>query len=110
MLVSNPIRTKLGAQWTGPWIVLKTIKATSVKVKMGAREQVVHVNRIRPLLQESTSVAESHVWTPPLFTHTESSETDEAAVDDCGAPADDAPPPQTTRSGRVIRPVDYYGY
>ena len=110
VLVNNPTRHKLDAQWTGPWIVLKTIDATSVKVKMGTREQIVHINRIRPLLQEDSSVTGSQGWTPPLFTHTESSGADELAVADHGIPTDDRPPLITTRSGRVIRPVDYYGY
>ena len=108
VLVSNPTRGKLDARWTGPWTVLKQIDATCVKVKMGSREQVIHMNRIRPLLMKDTSTTETLTWEPPLFTHTESSTAEEQ---------NDSPPldnnhvvEQTTRSGRVIRPVDYYGY
>jgi len=107
VFVNNPTHQKLDAQWTGPWIVLKTIDATSVKVKMGTREQVVHINRIFPLLQEDTSTNESQRWTPPIFTHTEPSGDDEVASDNSGVTTDD-PPLTTTRSGRVVRPVDYY--
>ena len=39
---------KLEPHWTGPWIVQKILDATSVKVKIETREQVVHINRIRP--------------------------------------------------------------
>ena len=85
------------------------IDATSVRVKKDAREQVVHINRIRPLLQEDFSIEECQTWSPPLFTHTDS--TEGVAVDDDCSDVQDAPPPtRTTRSGRVIRPVDFYGY
>ena len=53
VLVDNPTRGKLDAHWTGPWIVIKQ-EATSMKVKMGTKEQVVHINRIHPLLQKDT--------------------------------------------------------
>jgi len=48
VLVTNPVRGKLDPQWTGPWIVVKQIDATSVKIKMGTREQIIHINWIRP--------------------------------------------------------------
>ena len=52
VLVDNPTCHKLDPKWAGPWIVQKVIDATSVRVKKDSREQVVHINRIRPLLQE----------------------------------------------------------
>ena len=78
-LVNNPTRNKLEPHWTGPWIVQKIVDITGVRVKMGTREQVVHINRIRPLLQEDSSAKEGQFWSPPLFTHTDFSET--AVVD-----------------------------
>jgi len=76
---------------------------------MGTREQVVHMNRIRPLLLEDTSSQETLTWEPPLFTQ------DDEPIEE----ENDSPTPQdsnvnshlerTIRSGRVVRPVDY-GY
>ena len=110
VLVNNPIHNKLEPYWTGPRIVQKIVDATSVRVKMETREQVVHINRIRPLLQEDSSAKEGHLWSPPLFTHTDISGTDEAAVSDHEASQDDSPPMRTMHSGLVIRPVDCYSY
>jgi len=89
VLVTNPVRGKLDPQWTGPWIVVKQIDATSVKVKMGTREQVIHINQIRPLLQRDTTVGEPLTWTPPLFTHSNSDTDDERAVENGPIPGDD---------------------
>ena len=105
VLLNNPTCNKLEPQWTGQWIVQKIIDTTSIKVKMETREQVVHINRIRPLLQEDSLAKEGQLWSAPLFTHTECSGTD----DDQEATQDDSPPVRTTHSGRVICPVDY-GY
>ena len=108
VLVSNPIRGKLNPRWTGPWIVQKQIDATSVKVKMGTRQQVIHMNQIRPLLLEDSSSSETPTWEPPWFTH----ENDEPSEEENPAAQDNSNPvvERTTRSGRVVRPVDYYGY
>ena len=111
MLVDNPTRHKLDPQWTGPWVVQKVIDTTSVRVKKDAREQVVHINRVRPLLQEDSSIEECRLWSPPLFTHIDSAGEEEVAVDNSHPDVRDAPSTtRTTRSGRVIRPVDYFGY
>ena len=82
------------------------IRATIVayaglRVKMGTKEQVVHVNRVLPLLQKDTSVSEGPGnWTPPLFQHVDS-----------GNGQDDENPAllRTTHSGCIIRPPDRYG-
>jgi len=76
---------------------------------MDNKERVVHVNQVRPLLRPNSQTECSEPvgqWSPPLFR------------DDHPAPAthDEPPaapqsgPPVTIRSGRVVRPVDYYGY
>ena len=54
VLVDNPTCGKLDAHWTGPWTVIQQ-DGTSVKIKMGAKKQVVHVNHVHPLLQKDTS-------------------------------------------------------
>ena len=41
---------------------------------MGTKEQIVHINHVRPLLQKDTSEEGSQTWTPPLFQHMESGE------------------------------------
>ena len=67
VLVDNPTHGKLEAHWTGPWTIIQQ-DGTSVKIMMGTKEQVVHVNCVRPLLQKDTSISErAGKWTPPLF-------------------------------------------
>jgi len=110
VLVSNPTRGKLNPRWTGPWIVQKQIDVTSVRVKMGTREQVVHMNRIRPLLLEDTSPPETLTWKPPLFTQDDEPPEEETDSDSPANSNVNPPLERTTRSGRVVRPVDYYGY
>ena len=70
VFVSNPIRGKLNP---GPWTVKKQIDLTSVKVKMGTREQIIYMNRICPLLLKDTSPWETLTWEPPLFTQDDES-------------------------------------
>ena len=104
VLVDNPTRGKLDAHWTGPWIVIKQ-EATSVKVKMGTKEQVVHINRIHPLLQKNTLEEGHYNWITPLFQNLESDETqndDQETENSASA--------RTTHSGRVVRPPECYGY
>ena len=76
---------------------------------MKTREQVVHINRIRLLLQEDSSAKEGHLWSPLLFTHSDFSKTDETAIVDHETPHDDSPM-RITCSGWAIQPIDYYGY
>ena len=53
--------------------------------------------------------ANTLTWEPPLFTHTELNNTEEEG--DSPNPVDDnSQEEKTTRSGRAIRPMDYYGY
>lgn len=44
---------------------------------MGVKEQVVHINCVRPLLQKDTSLKGALTWAPPLFQHAESDEADD---------------------------------
>ena len=47
------------------------------------------------------------MWSPLLFTHTDSTGDEEVAVDDDCSDVQEVPPPtRTTCSGRVICPVD----
>ena len=72
VLVDNPTHGKLDAHWTGPWTVIQQ-DGTSVRIRMGNKEQVVHVNRVHPLLQKDTSVLEgAGNWTSLLFQHVDS--------------------------------------
>ena len=81
---------------------------------MNNKERVVHVNRVRPLLRPDlrTECLDGQ-WSPPLFQHYCD---DNPALATCNcdeppaAPQSGQPITSTTRSGRVVRPVDYYGY
>ena len=112
VLLDNPTRGKLDPRWTGPWIVREWKGPLNVKISMNNKERVVHINRVRPLLRPDLRTKYSEPegqWSPPLFQY---------FCDDNPAPTppDDPPavpqsaPPVTTRSGRVVRPVDRYGY
>ena len=99
VLVDNLTCGKLDAHWTGPWTVIQQ-DGTSVRIRMGTKEQVVHVNRVRPLLQKDTSVSEGPGnWTPPLFQH----------VDSGNGQDDENPALLRARSRRIIQPPDHYG-
>lgn len=112
VLLDNPIKGKLDPRWTGPWQVKEVKGPLNVKIKMDNKERVVHVNRVRPLLRAEQTTDGSVIserWSPPLFQH---------LCEDC--PESDnceelPPPPQserplTTRAGRIVKPVDYYGF
>ena len=79
------------------------------KIRMNDKERVIRVNTLlRPDQRTECSEPEGQ-WCPPMFQY---------YYDDNPAPATrDEPPaapqsgqPVTTRSGRVVRPIDYYGY
>ena len=101
VLLSNATRGKLDPRWTGPWVVQKYHGSTTVRIKKGKREQVVHTNRIRPFLKEDVDTQQSSTWSPPLFQN-DSPDAHEPAQQDDQLPR--------SRSGRTIRPVDYFRY
>ena len=105
VLLGNPTKGKLDPRWTGPWVVLQCIDPTTVKLKMGSRKQTVHINRVRPFLEEDKDTIVSTQWSPPLFNN----DNDENNLELTRESPDSSSLP-TTRSGRTIRPVDYYGY
>ena len=100
---------------------------------MGITERAVHINRVRPLLTDKFKNHTEPVtadWTPPLFNHEaepeaitseSSSELQEGPTEgQASSPVvpEAAPshvnPSQgtvvTTRRGRVVKPVQYYGH
>jgi len=110
VLLDNPIKGKLDPCWTGPWIVKEFKGPLSVRIVKNSKERVVHVNRLRPLLRPDISSEHSEgQWSPPLFQYycddhlASNPQSEPPAAPQSGQPV-------TTRSGRVVRPVDYYGY
>ena len=101
VLLSNATRGKLDPRWMGPWIVQKYHGSTTVRIKKGKREQVVHTNRIRPFLEEDVDTQQSSTWSPPLFQN-DPPDAHEPAQQDDQLPR--------SQSGRTIRPVDYFRY
>ena len=81
----------------------------SVKVRMEAKEQIIHINRIRRFLQDTITV-KPQTWTPPLFFNSDLDDDSERIAKNDPLPASDSPGVRTARSGQAIRPVDYYGY
>lgn len=67
MLLSNATRGKLDPQWAGPWLVQSYHNPTTLRIKKGNREQVVHINHIRVFLEEDTDSSHSLAWNHPLF-------------------------------------------
>ena len=98
MLLSNATRGKLDPRWTGPW--KRYHGPTTLRIMKNNKEQVVHIIRVRPFLEEDDmDTMPSPKWSPPLFQNDVHDEP----------PHHDVQLPQS-RSGRIIRPVDYYGY
>ena len=52
MLLSNATRGKLDPRWTDPWVVLECNGPTTLQIQKDGKEQVVHVSRVRPFLEE----------------------------------------------------------
>ena len=93
---------------------------STVVLRMGTAEHKVHINRVRPLLMKDTQnpVVEQD-WSPPLFTYEFAEEQPRAGNID--SEPDRLPsvlvhhqssgphPTITTRSGRVVKPVQRFG-
>ena len=76
VLLNNPTKGKLDPRWTGPWTITDLKGPSSVLLRMGTTERMVHINRVRPLLTEESEDHETlATWAPPLFHHEESSPT-----------------------------------
>ena len=120
VLLSNEVAGKLDPRWIGPWTVVEMKGLSAVVLRMGTAERKVHINRVRPLLMKDTQnpVVEQD-WTPPLFTYEHAQEQPHMANTD---PEQDKSPSAllhhqssgphpviTTRSGRVIKPVQRFG-
>ena len=67
VLLSNPTKGKLDPRWTGPWVVEQFDNSTTVRLKKENKEQVVHINWVRPLLEEDNENTRVANWNPPLF-------------------------------------------
>ena len=67
VLLNNPTKGKLDPRWAGPWVVQWYENSTTLRLKKGEKEQVVHINQVRPLLEENTENTEVAGWSPPLF-------------------------------------------
>ena len=87
---------------------------TTVVLRMGNANRSVHVNRVRPLLEEDASRNTPSDWVPPLFSNELAPPVD--VQEDCDpvmvnseSLPDPSEAPYVTRSGRVVRPVQHYG-
>ena len=113
VLLDDPARGKLDPHWTGPWEVISVKGPLTLELQMGSAKRIVHINRVRPLLTGDVDKSSScGRWSPPLFTHYESSvpsQNSETAQDihDSGSSVERHH--TVTRSGRVVRRPDYYG-
>ena len=116
VFLDDPTRGKLDPRWTGPWEVICVKGPLTLELKMGSSRRVVHVNRVRPILAgHADTSASCGSWSPPLFTHHDSvvesrSSQENQQVQDPQNDDDSVRPQHTvTRSGRIVRPPDYYG-
>jgi len=108
VLLSNPIKGKLSSRWSGPWTVESMKNDTTVVLRMGAAYRTVHVNRVRPLLEEDVDHHVPSDWVPPLFSY---EPAPLQAAPDCSEQTSpgDSGGLYVTRSGRTVRPVQRYG-
>lgn len=114
VLLNNPTRGKLDPRWTGPWTITALKGPSTIVLKLGSTERAVHINRVRPLLAEDTAGSPVLTdWSPPLFSHEECLPPQPPSHQVQPAPnlpqAHVPPLPVTTRSGRIVRPVQRYG-
>ena len=130
VLLNNPTKGKLGLRWTGPWKVTALKGPTTIVLKIGCTERVVHANRVRPLLIDEDAGADHGVltdWSPPLFHYNENVSTPSLVENEQAeqnqestvrtsppdveeTPSSPPPLPITTRSGRQVKPVQRYGH
>jgi len=82
--------------------------ATTVVPRMGAASQTVHVNRVRPLLEEEVDHHVPSHWVPPLFSHEPAPPSAVPECSDQTSPGDGGGP-YVTRRGRTVKPVQRYG-
>ena len=127
--VKQPNEREAGLRWTGPWKVTALKGPTTIVLKMGCTERVVHANRVRPLLIDEDAGADHGVltdWSPPLFHYNENVSTPSLVENEQAeqnqestvrtsppveeAPSSHPPLPITTRSGRQVKPVQRYGH
>ena len=110
VLLNNPTKGKLDPRWTGPWEVRELKGPLTVKIRMNNKEQIVHVNRVRPLLRPDPTIAPEipERWDPPLFHHHDE-DFPEPVISSEPSPSQPDHEYRTTRSGRIVKPVDYYG-
>ena len=121
VLLSNEVAGKLDPRWTGLWTVVDMKGPLTVALKMGTAERKVHINRVCPLLMKDTETPMvGQDWTPPLFSYECAEE--QPQVRDTDHPEPERPPSVlihhqssgphpviTTRSGRVVKPVQRFG-
>ncbi len=125
VLLNNPTPRKLDPRWTGPWTVKDLRGPTTVVIRMGTTNRAVHINRVRPFLERESEESRASTptsWEPPLFFEAAPTDDEPVHVGDSGETSGptseqdqntdveiltEAPP--TTRSGRLVKPVQYYG-
>ena len=112
VLLDNPTRGKLHPCWTGPWEVEEIRNSSTVKIKRGNNTRMVHINRTRPLLQgEIDEAPKGEAWNPPHFNYFENSSSSHSDTQELANSNDASRGPNVvTRSGRIVRPPDYYGH
>ena len=69
VLLNNPTKGKLDPRWTGPWVVQHQ-NNTTLRIKKGSRDQTVHVNRVRPLLEREEQMLSVQIGVLHCFTIT----------------------------------------
>ena len=109
VFLDDTTKGKLDPRWTGSWLVEEIKEPSTVKIRMGNSTHVVHINRIRPLLQgkvDDTPV--DRAWNPPYFHHSDGSNSGQDSDTRESSGNTDARSHIVTRSGQTVRPPDYY--
>jgi len=84
----------------------------NVRIQRNNKIHIVHVNRLRPLLRPDLGnehCESGEQWSPPLFEYHCNDHPEPAPQWESPA-APQSGLPVTTRSGRVVKPVEYFGY
>ena len=104
VLLQDPTAQKLDPRWT----VTEIKSSLTVAIKRGNTTRVVHVNRVRPLLEmKDSSGGQITTWSPPLFEQLDVEDLHSRPTSP--VVSHNASPPVVTHSGRVVKPVVRYG-
>lgn len=110
--LSIPTAGKLDPRWEGKWIIKSIKSPVTFEIADGKRCKVVHVNRLRRRISESSGrMNEVASWNPPQTDHLVVSDAEPSLdASEMQSPQSQAPPSPVTRHypSRTRNPPDWF--